>query len=165
MSAVVSRRSGLIVLMATLLLVIGCHGSSGTKVHVSGHVKLDGRPVEAGSVVFTGVEGNHTQAGGEIVRGQYAVDNVAPGKNQVLVVAGSTSTGGKGAADYSQQRERANKMAQARADPRRAGRMAQEMSASSGGISEKTMGNNQIQEVTTEGNQTIDINLQTVKGK
>jgi hypothetical protein len=155
---------------------MGCDRGSGSKVHVTGHVTLDGKPLDAGSITFTGVEGKHAQAGGQILKGQYAVDNVTPGKTKIIVQGGLASTegagsGGGGGADaaYARHMQRENKMRQmegiGRENPRQAMKMAQEMRASSAAVTDKTMGNNQVQDISTERNQTIDINLQTVKTK
>jgi hypothetical protein len=172
MSRFASGRFRLAVCIPVLLLAVGCQRSSGKGVHVSGHVTLDGKPLDAGSISFTNVGGKAPQTGGKIVQGQYSVDNVTPGKNQISVqggVRGSEGAGGGGRSDYAQHMQREHRAAQmagmGKENPQKAARMAQEASRGDTVVSDKTMGNNQVQEITSENNQTIDINLMTLKPK
>jgi hypothetical protein len=81
----------LILLPATLLLVSGCGGGSADRGAVGGMVKLDGKPVEKGSILFTPIQGAHgTVAGGEIENGRYqlsATNGPVLGWNRVEIRA------------------------------------------------------------------------------
>jgi len=167
MSVIASPRFAFLVLMVTPFFAIGCGGSDGSKVHVKGEVTFNGKPLDAGSITFTAIGGSHQQAGGQIVHGRYSVDNVAPGKNKIQVSGGMNegAQGGQAAAET-----RGHKMSQIgqqighvyRQSHQRAARMQQELTQQHEAfISDKTPGNNQVQEVSTDRNQTIDISLTT----
>jgi hypothetical protein len=63
----------LLLFPAVLLLASGCGGGgAGDRGAVAGMVKLDGKPVEKGSILFTPIEGARGQVvGGEIENGRY----------------------------------------------------------------------------------------------
>jgi hypothetical protein len=172
MSVFASVRFAFVVLMAIPLLAIGCSGSDGPKVRVEGNVTLDGNPLGAGLITFTQMEGNYRQTAGQIVNGKYSVDNVAPGKNQVLVSGGSGSGGG--AVDSAKMQELGRKMQNMgrmhRTDPQGAARLRAEMMRAEGmgnpgaGL-EKTAGNDQVVEISGDRNQTVDVSLETVRAR
>jgi hypothetical protein len=169
MSLSMKRRSGLVALIVAFPLAIGCGGSSGGKVHVSGRVTLDEKPLDAGTITFTRVENDKSQAvGGAIVKGQYSVDNVAPGQNKVLIKGGTKSTGETppGATNQMEHVKQATQMAQiGRVNHQKAKKMAEAMKGDAGLVSDKTVGNNQIQEITTGSSQTVNISLTSTTGK
>jgi hypothetical protein len=59
--------------LATMLLLPGCNSSEGpTRVAVVGHVKLDGKPLQRGSIEFIPVQDTEgPKAAAEIVDGDY----------------------------------------------------------------------------------------------
>jgi hypothetical protein len=73
------------------LMVSGCAKHDANRGVVAGQVKLDGRPLEDGSILFTPIEGTKgTVAGGRIQQGQYRLtgrDGPAVGKNRVEIRA------------------------------------------------------------------------------
>jgi hypothetical protein len=86
------RKRLLPVLLAPLLLfACGCGRSGANRGAVSGTVKLDGKPVEQGSILFTPIEGARgSVAGGEIENGRYqlsAKKGPAIGWNRVEIQA------------------------------------------------------------------------------
>jgi len=173
MSLIASPRYALLVLIATPLFAIGCGGSSAGKVNVSGNVTVDGNPLEAGLITFTCMGGNYSQAAGQIVNGRYSVDNVEPGKNQILVSVGGSSGGSD--VDKVKMAQLGSKMRgigqMARNDPQRAARLRAEARKSAGVmanpvvVSEETTGNKQVQEISADRSQTIDVSLETVKAR
>jgi len=151
-------------LAVIVLLASGCGKTSPGKVHVNGNVTFNGNPLEAGSIIFTEIEGNHVQAGGEISRGRYSVNNVAPGKNKITIQGGSANAVEGGAAEHAKRgREIQHKAGEAFRHSVQQGKkvLAEAMGGEGGLISDKTMGNNQVQEISSDRNQTIDISLKT----
>jgi hypothetical protein len=66
------KRLPAILLSAMLLFAFGCGGAGSNRGNVKGTVKLDGKPVEQGSILFTPMDGTSgSVAGGEIINGQY----------------------------------------------------------------------------------------------
>jgi hypothetical protein len=57
--------------LAALLALAGCGG--GKTAQVNGTVKVDGKPVESGAIMFVPVDGKTSTAGGEIKDGRYSV--------------------------------------------------------------------------------------------
>jgi hypothetical protein len=86
-----NKRPLLIFLAAMLLLASGCGRGGADRGAVSGTVKLDGKPVEQGSILFTPIEGARgTVAGGEIKNGRYELSSkTGPvvGRNRVDIRA------------------------------------------------------------------------------
>ena len=81
-----------VVCLAGLFLSIGCTKPTGpNQGNVSGTVKLDGKPVEQGNILFTPAEGvKGTVTGGEIKDGQYKLADkkaAALGQNRVEIRA------------------------------------------------------------------------------
>jgi len=65
------QRAGWACLWLALLGLAGCGG--GRMSQVSGVVKLDGNPLEAGTITFTPADGQAEVTGGEIKAGRYTV--------------------------------------------------------------------------------------------
>jgi hypothetical protein len=79
-------RLGLLALLTPL--AAGCNGESS----VHGTVTYEGEPIEAGQVLFLPADGKGPSAGGTIVRGKYAIDNLTPGAKTVQIVATREAT-------------------------------------------------------------------------
>ena len=77
--------------MALLLLALGCGKGGPNQSAISGEVKLDGRPLEQGSIVFTPVDGTKgIVTGGRIENGRYRLTGKAGptiGRNRVEIHA------------------------------------------------------------------------------
>jgi hypothetical protein len=151
-----------VALVAILSLALGC-GGKGAGVHVSGRVTLDDKPLDTGTITFTRVESDKSQAGGPIVKGQFSVDNVAPGQNKILI-NGSTkgSTGGASSTPNNQMEhlKQANQMAGiGKMHHQKAIKMAEAMKGDASVVTDKTAGNGQVQQITTDTSQTINISL------
>ena len=86
-----SARCILSLVIVLLPLSIGCGKTESNRGSVSGEVKLDGKPLEKGSILFTPIEGTKgTVAGGEIKDGKYQLageKGPAQGKNSVSIRA------------------------------------------------------------------------------
>lgn len=71
-----------------LVLAIGCGGSDG-RLEVSGSVKVDGQPLESGSISFIPAAGTRgPSAGAEIKQGRYSIaaeGGPVPGKYRVEI--------------------------------------------------------------------------------
>jgi hypothetical protein len=65
-----------------LLILAGCGGKNTT---VTGRVTLGGQPVESGFITFFPEDNHGTSVGGEVIRGEYKVENILPGKKRVYV--------------------------------------------------------------------------------
>jgi hypothetical protein len=65
-----------------LIAQIGCGQSSS----ISGKVTFDGDPVAKGSISFQPADGKGPSSGGEILNGNYAVDDIQPGTKVVQIV-------------------------------------------------------------------------------
>jgi hypothetical protein len=87
----ISQRLRVILLPLLLLPVLGCGSGKSNRGAVSGTVRLDGKPIERGSILFTPIEGAHgAVAGGEIENGRYqlpALRGPAIGLNRVEIRA------------------------------------------------------------------------------
>lgn len=74
-----------------LLLATGCGKTDSNRGSISGEVKLDGKPLERGSILFTPIDGTKgSVAGGQIEGGQYRLSNdkgLAVGYNRVEIRA------------------------------------------------------------------------------
>jgi hypothetical protein len=81
----------LIFFPALLILASGCGGGSTDRGAVGGMVKLDGKPIEKGTILFTPIQGARgSVAGGQIENGQYqipAANGPALGWNRVEIQA------------------------------------------------------------------------------
>jgi hypothetical protein len=96
------RKTTLLVLLS-LSMIFGCGGPQ-NRAEVRGTVRVNGQPLDHGSITFRPTDGNDgPTAGGEIVKGAYCVDRakgVAIGKNQVAIQCtvrtGRQITGGRG---------------------------------------------------------------------
>jgi hypothetical protein len=67
-----SKRLTLAILPAALLLLAGCGGGDVNRGEISGAVKLDGKPLEQGSILFKPTDGASGSAtGGTIENGRY----------------------------------------------------------------------------------------------
>ena len=65
-------------LLISLVVASGCGKNGTNRGAISGEVKLDGRPLEQGSILFTPIEGTKgTVAGGEIANGRYQLSGKA----------------------------------------------------------------------------------------
>jgi hypothetical protein len=91
MLSTLTKRFLLILSPAMLLLALGCGGGVKDRGAITGTVKLDGKPVEKGSILFTPIEGaSGTVAGGEIENGRYQLSEAngpAIGSNRVEIRA------------------------------------------------------------------------------
>jgi hypothetical protein len=67
-----SKRLSLTLFPAALLLLTGCGEGNVNHSDISGAVKLDGKPLEEGSILFTPTNGaSGSAAGGTIANGRY----------------------------------------------------------------------------------------------
>jgi hypothetical protein len=87
-----SNRLLMILVLWVIPLIVGCNSHRGAeRGAISGTVKLDGAPIEQGSILFTPIEGTRgSVAGGEIVNGRYQLTlkkGPAVGWNRVEVRA------------------------------------------------------------------------------
>ena len=77
--------------LALVVLSIGCGKGSGNHASVRGEVKLDGKPLERGSILFVPIEGTKGgPAGGPIANGTYrlsGLDGPPIGINRVEIQA------------------------------------------------------------------------------
>jgi len=84
-------RSVLVLSIVSVPLIVGCGKTVSDRGSVSGEVKLDGKPLEQGSILFTPVAGTKgTVAGGEIKNGRYQLrgeKGPSMGKNSVAIRA------------------------------------------------------------------------------
>jgi hypothetical protein len=87
----IPKRLRLMVLAFLFLPAFGCGGGKSDRGAISGTVRLDGKPLERGSILFTPIEGTRgAVAGGEIVDGRYqlsATRGPAIGTNRVEIRA------------------------------------------------------------------------------
>jgi hypothetical protein len=72
---------GVLLGAALPVLLAGCSNTA----EVTGTVRVDGQPLEKGSISFIPVDGQGTTAGGEIVDGKYTVSKVSPGTMMVQI--------------------------------------------------------------------------------
>jgi hypothetical protein len=86
-----SKRLNLALFSTVLLLVAGCRDGDANRGAVGGAVKLDGKPVEQGSILFTPIEGaKGAVTGGVIENGRYRLSEAigpAIGWNRVEIRA------------------------------------------------------------------------------
>ena len=67
-----NKRLALALFPAALLLLTGCGGGNANCGDISGAVKLDGKPLEQGSILFTPMQGTSgSVTGGTIENGRY----------------------------------------------------------------------------------------------
>jgi hypothetical protein len=87
----IPKRLHWIVLVFLFLPVVGCGGGKSDRGAISGTVRLDGKLLERGSILFTPIEGTRgAVAGGEILDGRYelpAMRGPAIGSNRVEIRA------------------------------------------------------------------------------
>ena len=87
--------------MISMGLWVGCSGNSSGRCAISGSVKVDGAPLEKGSIGFQPLEGGKTSSGAIISKGNFSIprDKGLPvGKYRVEVNAAAPGGGGKAAA-------------------------------------------------------------------
>jgi hypothetical protein len=90
---ITSRSIRRTITLAPLLVAIafGCNADNANRGAIGGHVTLDGRPVEQGSILFTPIDGTRGVAtGGSIKDGQYriaAAKGPAVGQNRIEIRA------------------------------------------------------------------------------
>jgi hypothetical protein len=86
-----SLQNKLLVCGLLLLPASGCNRTSLNRSSIAGAVKLDGKPLERGSILFTPTDGTKgTVAGGEIKNGRYCLDDQrgpSVGQNRVEIRA------------------------------------------------------------------------------
>jgi hypothetical protein len=73
----------------------GCSDPYGGRMEVNGDVKLEGRPLKDGSIIFEPLEKQDTHGGAQIVDGTYRVPRergLKPGKYLVRLTAGDGKT-------------------------------------------------------------------------
>jgi len=93
-------RCALLVLAASVLN--GCGGGPAGLYGVSGTVKVDGAPLEKGTISFEAAEGQRASSGAVISGGNFKVPRdhgLQEGKYRVVVHAAAGTGGGKAAAD------------------------------------------------------------------
>lgn len=92
------RVSMLLMTVSSLLLPLGCGGSTGPRrVQVYGDIQVDGQALEAGVIRFLPGEGNKGPAANVLIsRGRFsfsATDGPQPGLYRVLIAISSPTTG------------------------------------------------------------------------
>ena len=72
--------------VAMIVALAGCgdSGDSLERLSVSGVVKLDGQPLESGTISFTPSDGMNPTSGGTISKGRYSVE-VPPGQMKISI--------------------------------------------------------------------------------
>lgn len=70
--------------LALLVFFSGC-GSPNPELTISGHVTINGEPIEGGSITFVAEDGVAATGGGTIQNGRYTAI-VMPGRKKVLVL-------------------------------------------------------------------------------
>jgi hypothetical protein len=137
-------RRGLVVsFVAMLVAPLGCGGDS-SMADVSGTVTYNTVPIERGAISFYPAEGDAPTAGGEIIKGQYRVAQMVPGKKRVqITIQPPPETGaarGKNRAGSEEKRH------------------SREPEAAKRPLPDESQGNNQIVEIAA-GKQTRDFSL------
>jgi len=148
------RANPLLAGLATLVLlplVAGCGG--GKDVAVRGKVTLNGSPLEQGYITLYPEDGHGTAVGGPVNKGEYHLDNVAPGKKRVQVQL--TEQGPSSGANPGRSRTDANE--QRLKGLKNKGRRPSTPSQPQGAVS----GNNRIVEVTGSMD---DLNIELTRG-
>jgi hypothetical protein len=92
-----SRRTLFLRATAAVLAVAlaGCSDSSGGRQAIAGGVKLAGRPLEQGQILFFPLDGQDTQGGAAVVNGSYKIERqhgLKPGKYLVRLTSGDGKT-------------------------------------------------------------------------
>jgi hypothetical protein len=91
MRQIFGRQIAPVYCLVLLTLAVGCGKKGTNQGAISGTVKLDGKPVELGSILFTPIEGaKGSVTGGQIENGQYQLSGaagVAVGWNRVEIRA------------------------------------------------------------------------------
>jgi hypothetical protein len=65
------------------LTQVGC--GAGKKATLTGRVTLGGQPVESGFITFFPEDNQGTAVTGEIVQGEYKIEDLVPGKKRIYV--------------------------------------------------------------------------------
>ena len=81
-------------LMLALVTISGC--GPGNQASVSGMVRVDGEPVESGSIRFEPIDKRGKTAGASIKEGKYEMDaerGPVPNKTYVIYITGKKATG------------------------------------------------------------------------
>src|SRR5947207_388596 len=95
------RRTGCALIGLVVLHFGGCGGGAAGLYGVSGTVKVDGAPLEKGSISFEATEGQRTSSGAIISGGDFtipAAHGLPEGKYRIVVHAPTPGTGGANAA-------------------------------------------------------------------
>jgi hypothetical protein len=93
----VTSRARCALLGFAVALLSGCGGGAAGLYGVSGTVKVDGAPLEKGSISFEATEGQRTSSGAVISGGNFtipAAHGLPEGKYRVVVHAPTPGTGG-----------------------------------------------------------------------
>lgn len=102
--------------LGILLVVIGCGKGDANRGAIGGEVKLDGKPLENGSILFRPLEGTKgSDAGGPITKGRYQLSGKAGpaiGWNRVEI-RGMRKTGKKVQKPYAPEGEMVDEMVEA----------------------------------------------------
>lgn len=84
-------------LMGVAALALGgCNADPRDRQEVTGEVKLNGRPVEEGIILFAPLGSQETGDGAQIVNGKYSIPRekgLSPGKYRVRIYAGDGRSG------------------------------------------------------------------------
>src|SRR5205809_5280867 len=94
-------RTGCALMALTVGLLSGCAGGAAGLYGVSGTVKVDGAPLEKGTISFEAAEGQRTSSGAVISGGNFSIPaahGLPEGKFRVVVHAPTPGTGGGKAA-------------------------------------------------------------------
>jgi hypothetical protein len=78
-----------------LSVLAGCSDPAGGRVVISGHVTLEGKALDKGSILFVPLDGQDTQSGAAITDGDYVMPRdhgLKPGKYLVRITAGDGKT-------------------------------------------------------------------------
>jgi hypothetical protein len=85
------KQPALVLVSVVFLMLTGCGANNANRGNISGAVKLDGKPLEQGSILFAPMEGTHgTATGGTIENGRYKFsgeEGPAIGWNRVEIQA------------------------------------------------------------------------------
>ncbi len=158
--------AGCFALALALPFVAGCggSGSSKPKVSVHGEVKLDGEPLENGSITFTGLDAGGKTAGGNVIDGKYTVDDVYPGKNKITVTSAGSMKGGQ---QMDMAKMNINPMDMYRQAQGSGGKgmekkVMKKMGMGGQIVDDKTVGNNQTREI-TNNKEEVNVTLTSAK--